>query len=230
MHPVDRAAAHVHRAVDGHHTLVDRITTWVAAEAAGAVERRRAIATRSGILAGGALLGWQLGPGGLAVATPAWLAAAWWHGPAATEATDEPKPEAPPLDPAAARHRDLTAIRRAIGDRRGIHLAEITTRLQAAGVPWDTADVRAWITGHGVPIRPKLRVGGKAGRVNAGVHVDDLEAALNPAPQPDPDPSPAGVAAGHDALHPPLHAELHPTRQQCYTLDEEPEWPGSAAT
>ncbi|MGW1998595.1 hypothetical protein, partial [Embleya sp. NPDC001921] len=142
MRPVDRAAAHVHRAVDGHHTLVDRITTWVAAEAAGAVERRRAIATRGGILLGGAWSGWQLGPTALAIATPAWLAAAWWAGPpAATEATDTPKAE--PLDPEAARHRDLTAIRRAIGDRRGIHLAEITDRVQAAGIDWDTADVRA---------------------------------------------------------------------------------------
>ncbi|MEU0941068.1 hypothetical protein [Embleya sp. NPDC005971] len=226
MGPVDRAAAHVHRAVDGHHTLVDRITAWVASEGVGTEGRRSTIATRGGILIGSAWIGWQLGPTALAIATPAWLAASWRAGPAAA-ATDDPTP---PLDPEAARLRDLTAIRTAIGDRRGIHLAEITDRIQAAGIDWTTADVRAWITGHGVRVRDSVRVGGKAGKVRAGVHRDDLEAALDPAPRSDPDPSPPGVVAGHDALHPPLQAELPPAGERRYTLDDEPLWPGTART
>lgn len=222
MGPVHRIAAHVHRACDGAPIAVGQATTWLTA--ATATDRRRTLAQRGAIAVVGGWAAMHAGPGALAVAVPA--AIAWAHrlGP---KSADKQAAPAAPLDPAAARLRDLTAIRGAIGDRRGIHLAEITDRVQAAGIDWDMADVRAWITGHGVTIRPKVRVGGKAGRVSVGVHVDDLDAALDPAPRSDPDPSPAGVAAGHEPLHPPLQVELEPAGERCYTLDDEPVWPGT---
>lgn len=225
MGPVHRLAAHVHRACDGAPIAVDRITTWLAAPAAA--DRRRTIAQRGAVAAVGAWAATHLGVEALAVAVPA--AAVWAHrlGP---KTAAEAVPTAEPLTPEAARLRDLTAIRNAIGDRKGIHLAEITERVRQAGIDWEIADVRAWITGHGVPIRPKVRVGGKTGRVTVGVHVDDLDAALNPAPLPDPDPSPDGVAAGHTPLHPPLQAELQPAEERCYSLEDEPTWPGTTAT
>jgi len=224
--PVRRLAAHVHRACDGAPIAADRATLWLTAPHAR--DRRTAIAQRGALVAAGTWAALHLGETALAIGTLAGTAWAYRLGPAGGE-PDELAAElpAPCADPRA---RDLAAIRRAIGDRRGIHLAEIVDRVQAAGIAWEIADVRAWIEGHGVPVRPSLRLGGKAGRVRAGVHIDDLDAATQPAPRSEPDPAPDGVAAGHTPLHPQRHPDLHPAGEGHYTLDDEPVWPGTTPT
>ncbi|MFC8832337.1 hypothetical protein ACFT8V_03945 [Streptomyces griseoincarnatus] len=103
----------------------------------------------------------------------AWCAAAWMHAPSGTE---EQRPEAgekaapaAPEDPFPGMVRDL------IGDAPGVHIKTVVAWLHETGL--DTtctpADVTAGLTRRQIPIRASVR--DADGRVNKGVHRDDLE-------------------------------------------------------
>lgn len=228
IRPVLLARRGVDRAVDGHNVLVDRITAWVASEHAGATERRNSIATRGGLLLGGAWAGWQLGPAALAIGTPAWIAAAWWHGPPAEpEPEVEPEAEAPLADPTPEPApedvaHDIDVLRSLIGDQPGIHLDAL-----AASVDLDHVQLRAWLNRLDVPVRRSVRIGGKHGLVRTGIHRDDLP---DPTPQPEADPDPEGVEPAHSALHPSREGPRPRSGERAYEVDDEPLWPGTTPT
>ncbi|UOB09090.1 hypothetical protein MQE23_08495 [Streptomyces sp. HP-A2021] len=111
----------------------------------------------------------------------AWCAAAWMHAPneTAVEEAGEETPPASPEDPFPGMVWDL------IGDAPGVHLKRVVEWLHETGLDTacTTADVRAGLTRRQIPIRASVR--DAAGRVNQGVHRDDLEAwlkARSPAP------------------------------------------------
>lgn len=109
-------------------------------------------------------------PYGLAIA----CAAAWMHAPdeAETEAGEQPaeQPEETPADPLPG------LLWKLIGEAPGTHLKTLTEHLNTAApqAGFDRAAVRAALTARGIPVRPSVR--DVAGRVNEGVHRDDLEA------------------------------------------------------
>lgn len=82
------------------------------------------------------------------------------------EDSEQPEPEAP-ADPLPDILDDL------IGEARGVHLRTIVQHLHESRL--DTSckrtDVRAALERRGIPVRPSVKV---AGRVNEGVHRDDL--------------------------------------------------------
>lgn len=112
-----------------------------------------------------------------------WCAAAWMHapGPAREDTADAGGQQAPeaPEDPFPGMVWDL------IGDAPGVHIKRIVEWLHDTGLdPACTpADVTAGLTRRGIPIRASVRAAD--GRVNRGVHRDDLDAwlgARSPAP------------------------------------------------
>jgi hypothetical protein len=103
----------------------------------------------------------------------AWCIAAWMHAPSGdeeqpAEAGEKAAPEAP-ADPFPGMVRDL------IGDAPGVHIKTVVAWLHETGL--DTActaaDVTAGLTRRQIPIRSSVR--DADGRVNKGVHRDDLE-------------------------------------------------------
>ncbi|MFG3085112.1 hypothetical protein [Streptomyces parvulus] len=112
----------------------------------------------------------------------AWCAAAWMHAPGqdaqpAEEAGEQPPAEAP-VDPLPGILWDL------IGEAPGVHVKRIVEHLHETGgdPACQPADVRAALGRREIPLRASVR--DAAGRVNQGVHRDDLEAwekALSPA-------------------------------------------------
>lgn len=119
----------------------------------------------------------------IAWALAGWCAAAWMHAPSGDEeqpeqAGEEPPPAAP-ADPFPGMVWDL------IGDAPGVHIKTVVEWLHETGL--DTActaaDVTAGLTRRQIPIRPSVR--DRAGRVNKGVHREDLGpwlGARSPAP------------------------------------------------
>ena len=109
-------------------------------------------------------------------------AAAWMHAPdpASDAAEDQPEEAGEqPLDPLP------WLLWRLIGDAPGVHVKTLTEHLQnaAPGETLDRATVRAKLGALGIPVRASVR--DAAGRVNEGVHRDDLKAweqARSPAP------------------------------------------------
>lgn len=104
----------------------------------------------------------------------AWCAAAWMHAPGNDEQpaeaeTGEVEFPAAPEDPFPGMVWDL------IGDAPGVHIKRVVEWLHETGL--DTActaaDVTAGLTRRQIPIRPSVR--DADGRVNKGVHRDDLE-------------------------------------------------------
>jgi hypothetical protein len=121
-------------------------------------------------------------PYGLALA----CAAAWMHVPNEAKAqageraaeTIEEGPEETPVDPLPG------LLWKLIGEAPGVHVKTLTEHLNTAApqAGFDRPAVRAALAARGIPIRPSVR--DVAGRVNEGVHRDDLEAwekALSPA-------------------------------------------------
>jgi hypothetical protein len=94
----------------------------------------------------------------------AWCVAAWMHAPG----DDEPEQKRP-TDPFPGMIRDL------IGDAPGVHIKTVVAWLHETGLDTDctTADVTAGLTRRQIPIRSSVRDAN--GRVNKGVHRDDLE-------------------------------------------------------
>lgn len=104
----------------------------------------------------------------------AWCVAAWMHAPdpgpqAAEEQLDEAGEE-PTAHPIPGLLWDL------MGDAPGVHLKTLTERLQVAapGMALNRAVVRTELAALGIPVRASVR--DAAGRVNEGVHRDDLTA------------------------------------------------------
>ncbi|MFE2353456.1 hypothetical protein [Streptomyces parvulus] len=112
-----------------------------------------------------------------------WCAAAWMHTPREDEQPPEETGEQPTAE---AFHDPLPGILwDLIGDAPGVHVKRVVAWLHENG--WEegssAADVRAGLARRGVPLRASVR--DAAGRVNQGVHRDDLEAwekAHSPAP------------------------------------------------
>lgn len=104
-------------------------------------------------------------------------------------AAPEYAPAAPPTDPLA------DVMWKLIEDAPGVHLKTLTQALARAcaeaGAPApDKAAVRASLKGRGIPVRPSVR--DTRGKVNDGVHREDLEAWQNTPPPPEaPAPEPA---------------------------------------
>lgn len=108
----------------------------------------------------------------------AWCAAAWMHAPARADegAPDEPcdtgeeLPVEAPTDPLPAILWDL------IGDAPGVHLKTVVQHLHETGqdTACDKAAVKAALDRRGITYKPSVR--DAAGRVNEGVHRDDLKA------------------------------------------------------
>jgi len=105
-----------------------------------------------------------------------WCAASWMHAPAPaeeqqTEKAGEEEPSAEiPYDPLPEILWDL------IGDAPGVHVKRVVTWLHENGWEEDSsaADVKAGLARRGIPWRASVR--GADGKVNQGVHRDDLEA------------------------------------------------------
>ncbi|MER7738874.1 hypothetical protein ABTX34_11205 [Streptomyces sp. NPDC096538] len=112
----------------------------------------------------------------------AWCAVAWMHAPRGhtAEQPAEAGEEPPPADPFPGMIRDL------IGDAPGVHIKTVVAWLHETGLDTacTTADVTAGLTRRQIPIRASVR--GADGRVNKGVHRDDLEEWLKARPSTPP--------------------------------------------
>lgn len=102
-------------------------------------------------------------PGMLWVLTPAWLIAAYRAGkPAATAAAPAPvegAPDPPARNPAEDVRAMLLGV---LGDRPAVHLSEVLAHLQEQG-QWEgktVRDLRARLEALGIPVQPKLKIGG----------------------------------------------------------------------
>lgn len=175
----------IHRWITARHVLVDR---------------RRAIAVRHGGTLGGtaAAVMLELGPlRGLsaAAAGAAWAVQAWRRAP---------EPPEPP-DPADIRReaylRFFDAI---IGDRNGVHLAELydTMRRYPHWAAWTDEQLRALLNDLRVPVQRTMSVSGVTGR--SGIRRSDVRALMTgvhvPSPPPTANPSPRGEEAGHSDM------------------------------
>jgi hypothetical protein len=136
--------------------------------------------------------GWKTAGGGLAGAVYvvfrypmaigwmalAWCVAAWMHAPATTndepEEGDEEAGEQPPAETLADPLPGILNI--LMGEAPGVHLKAVVQHLHEEGLDTacTTADVTAALDRRGIPIRASVR--DAAGRVNRGVHRDDLKA------------------------------------------------------
>lgn len=77
----------------------------------------------------------------------------------------------------------VAVLWRLIGDAPGVHLKTLTERLKReAQEPLDKAAVRAKLGDLGIPLRGSVR--DAAGKVNEGVHRDDLKAWMEALPSP----------------------------------------------
>lgn len=120
--------------------------------------------------------------------TALFLRAAWRAGRTPAEATEE--------DPDQAKTTpDVEAVRAllldCLGDRPAVHLSTVLAHLQQRGLGegWTVSDLKARLEVLGIPVRPKVKVGGSPTR---GVHRDDLQA---PSPVTGQEPSPAPSTA-----------------------------------
>lgn len=117
-----------------------------------------------------------------------WCAAAWMHAPAPV---DEAAEEAGEQPPAEAPHDLLPKILwDLIGDAPGVHIKTLAAYLTAAApdTPVDRPAVRAALTARGIPVRGSVR--DASGKVNEGVHRDDLEGWEQTLPGSSPDRHP----------------------------------------
>ncbi|MEU3603035.1 hypothetical protein ABZ714_30650 [Streptomyces sp. NPDC006798] len=188
QHPARRLA-------DGSHRLATalghRTRTWIAAGRRTDLTGWRSAlgpALRAGLLLGTAYLltrAVRATPALMWLLTGAWLAAAWRAG-RTKNAQKTPDADRPTADPEDVHAATLDWIRDQIGDRNGIHLADLLAHAQAHGLhtDLDPAAFRAALDRWGIPVRDQLKV---RGRNRPGVHRDDL-------PAPSPAPSTAQAA------------------------------------
>lgn len=104
----------------------------------------------------------------------------------ATEAVAEPTEEAPD-DPL------ITLMWKLIEDAPGVHIKTLAERLTtASGKPVERATVRAALAARSIPVRPSVR--NTLGKVNEGVHRDDLAAWEQALPALSPRLAPGGCS------------------------------------
>jgi hypothetical protein len=194
--------------------------------------RWQAIAVRHGGVAAGGLAAVTTGGWPVAAAGACWAVAAWRRAPNELPPKEpEEEDEAPaPSDRRAAYLHLVAAI---IGDRSGVHLANLYTTLRHYDHWADHTDpqLRALIDEIGIPVRRTMRVGPVSGR--SGIHRDDLAHAMAahgiPYPNPAPNPSPHSEEAGHSDVERPVErgVETHSTPVTVInsSRDHEPAWP-----
>ncbi|MDT3395452.1 hypothetical protein RKE29_02095 [Streptomyces sp. B1866] len=153
-------------------------------------------------------------PGIMWAAAGAWLIAAWRTAPTPPAAPPPPRRAAaaaarPAAEPDTRRQPDVPDARRQlaravlhlIGDRPGIHLADLYPRLlnHPAAAHLDETRLRAALLDAGITIHRTLRLPGAEGR--SGIKHSDLEALLHgPSPDPLSVPSPRHGDAGQAPL------------------------------
>lgn len=133
----------------------------------------------------------------VAGATGAWCAAAWRArlakpSPAQAPAEDAEEEPLDEPDPADLRQAVLDRLLDWIGERRGIHLAEVYSRYRELPGHGHLTEpqIRAALTDHyRIPVRPAVRT---PDGVRAGIHRDDLQ----PLPSPE---STTPVADDHNS-------------------------------
>jgi hypothetical protein len=103
----------------------------------------------------------------------AWCAAAWMHAPGPDE--EQPAEAGEKAAPAAPEDPFPGMVRDLIGDAPGVHIKTVVAWLHETGLDpvCTAADVTAGLTRRQIPIRASVR--DADGRVNKGVHRDDLE-------------------------------------------------------
>lgn len=136
----------------------------------------------------------------------AFCVAAWIHAPHpdAQAAKDEPNEEPEEAGEEPHTHSIPGLLWDLIGEAPGVHLKTLTERLQVAAprMALDRAVVRGELAALGIPVRASVR--DAAGRVNEGVHRDDLKAweqtlpATAPVPLPKTRSSPVATALTSD--------------------------------
>lgn len=110
--------------------------------------------------------------------TTVWLWRAW------RAVTHTPEPEQAPADPV------LTVLWECLGDRDRVHLSTVLAHLQehGQGKGWTVTDLRVRLEALGIPVRPKVKVGGVPTR---GILAADLPPLSRPVGQDTPSrPSP----------------------------------------
>lgn len=159
-----------------------------------------------------------------------WAIAAWIHAPTTasrlppnkpvTDPAEEPDDDTPTEEIHSPNEDRLPGILdHLIGDTRGVHLPAIVNHLHTTGL--DTTctrpDVRAALDRRGIPTRPSVKVDGK---VNEGVHREDLDAWLKALPDhipkeaPQTAPTPATTVLTSDVAKPTTPTTAPPTPQQ----------------
>lgn len=135
-------------------------------------------------------------PTGISWLALAWCAAAWVHAPADTS-DEEAGAETTPKDAGGLGEQHVTEpladplpgiLQGLIGEAPGVHVKRVVEWLHESGqdTSCTAADVRAALAHREIPLRASVRDG--AGRVNQGVHRDDLKAWVEAAPPTTPTP------------------------------------------
>ncbi|MFD5874031.1 hypothetical protein [Streptomyces sp. NPDC060322] len=162
---------HPRRLSRGHLKQWARLRAWTIAE--GHPTRGKTVTARAAGLGLGALMAWRTAneePRLLAVAAGAYAISAWRAG----------RPV--PLTEEELQRRFLLGIQHLIGDRPGIHLAELYAAFQArpAAAHLDDARLRVLLNHCHVTVTKSLRIGAVTGR--SGIKATDIQALLSPTP------------------------------------------------
>jgi hypothetical protein len=192
----------VNRLITGSETLARRVLTAWFGDGPKTAALRLLGAAIPLVLAGSML---RAHPALWALLALAWGISAWRAAP----------PPRRKHDPQAAKAAFVQLLRDCIGDRNGVLLADVLATAQAAGLwaDWDIARVREGCDTVGVRVRDSIKVDG---RVSAGVHRDDLEAAHPTAP---PTPSGTPPESGSSAGQPETTSATTPTPERGSVVD-----------
>jgi hypothetical protein len=160
-------APHADRLCRGTTALRDRGLHYISAGG-----WRSALWRIAGIGAAG-WLGWRVAeqaPYLLAPSSIAWCVAAWRAGA-----------PGPVVEPSCEERRRIlvVSIEQMMGDRLGLHLAELYDRLRERPALAHLADreLRAALDHYRIPVRPQVRSGDRGGR--SGIHLDGLAPPLD---------------------------------------------------
>ncbi|MFD7516069.1 hypothetical protein ACFV85_14880 [Streptomyces niveus] len=192
MTPVQRAAW---RLVAGHRLNIANLKSWITERG-----EPKSTAARTSVLAAAGWVLWQTNgrtPAVLWAIVLGWLVAAWRTarpaGSLAKEATDPQPTQAPVRDtPQQSIARWIASL---IGDRSGIHLAELYPAMrQLDGMAkHDDAALRSALRELDIPVERTIRIGTVEGR--SGIRLKDLTPLLSPAKESTPS---SGGEAGQE--------------------------------
>ncbi|MDJ0460606.1 hypothetical protein [Streptomyces sp. H27-C3] len=184
-----RAAHRVwHGSAELARRIGDRAAAWVAK---GPTRSHRIV--RGLLLLGGLYFAARIiraAPGVLWLLVPAWCVAAVRHAPP-VEDEEQPPVEAGKTAATDSRDAVLALLFECLGDRPAVHLSTVLKHLQKRGHGrgWTVSDLRVRLEALGIPVQPKVKVGGVPTR---GVRRDDL---TPPSPHGGPVASPAPSTA-----------------------------------